>query len=218
MNTVFAFPNSLGVLPGLLTAIPTGGLMSILSYVFTALGLYTMAEHRGIKHGWMAWVPVLNVWILGSLSDQYRYVVRGEIRNKRKLLLILRAASALLSAVIFGVCAWMVSYLVLSGMSGAPEYRILQQLTNPIVAVCGLSAPLLCVKIAELIFRYMALYDVYLSCDPENAVMFLVLSIFVRVTKAFFLFFNREKEKGMPPRKQAVQPDPEDNSVYGVIQ
>ena len=61
--------------------------ISIAAYVLQSLGYYTIAQRRGIKHPWMAWVPLLNLWILGSISDQYRYVARGQIRNRRKVLL-----------------------------------------------------------------------------------------------------------------------------------
>ena len=37
---------------------------------------------------------------------------------------------------------------------------------------------------------------------PANAVLYLVLSILFSPTEPFFLFFNREKDLGMPPRKQ----------------
>ena len=56
-------------------------LVSIAAYVFSALALYTIAQRRGIRKAWLAWVPVLSVWILGSISDQYRYVVKGQNRN-----------------------------------------------------------------------------------------------------------------------------------------
>ena len=77
---------------GLGASLLTNGFSSLLgiaSYVLTALALYTMAQRRGIKNAWLSWVPVINCWIIGSLSDQYRYVVKGEIKNKRKTMLIL---------------------------------------------------------------------------------------------------------------------------------
>ena len=77
-----------GVIGGLLSGTPSF-LLSVAMYVFGSLGLYTLASRRGIRNPWLAWIPVVNVWIIGSLSDQYRYVVKGEEKNKRKTLLIL---------------------------------------------------------------------------------------------------------------------------------
>ena len=65
-----------------------------------------------------------------------------------------------------------------------------------------LALPLAAVSVAYLVIRYMVLYDVYRSVDPNNSVLYLVLSILFNPTEPFFLFFNREKDLGMPPRKQ----------------
>ena len=71
--------------------------------------------------------------------------------------------------------------------------------------------PLMGISIAYAVFRYMALYDIYKSLDPENCVLFLVLSILFGITEPFFLFFSREKDGGMPPRKQPGQDAPSSN-------
>ena len=78
----------------------TGGvapLVSIAIYVFTALSLYTVAKRRGIAAPWLAWVPVARLWVLGSLSDQYRYLTQGQIRHKRISLLVWTGASWVLT-------------------------------------------------------------------------------------------------------------------------
>ena len=64
-------------------------LWGIAMYVLTALGLYTMAKRRAINKAWLAWIPVVNCWLIGCISDQYRYVVKGQIKSKRKSLLTL---------------------------------------------------------------------------------------------------------------------------------
>ena len=61
-----------------------GNGISIAIYVLGALGLYTIAKRRQINHPWLAWVPIASGWIIGSLSDQYRYVKHGQVKNKRK--------------------------------------------------------------------------------------------------------------------------------------
>jgi hypothetical protein len=66
----------------------------------------------------------------------------------------------------------------------------------------GLVLPFAAIAITSCVIRYMALFDIYRSMDPGNAVLYLVLSILFSPTEPFFLFFNREKDLGMPPRKQ----------------
>ena len=53
----------------------------VVMYVFQSIGLYTIAKRRGIANPGLAWVPVAYSWILGSVSDQYQYVVRGKVCN-----------------------------------------------------------------------------------------------------------------------------------------
>ena len=176
----------------LISCIPSG-LFSIAMYVLTALSLYTIATRRGIRKAWLAWVPVLNCWILGSLSDQYRYVVRGQIKNKRKILLILNLLKAVLTTTLVSMAA----FLIWTMFTEATGFFM-----GPVLSLLGLLLPLGAVYLAYCIFYYMALYDLYASVDPENHVLFLVLSIFFSVTKPFFLFFSREKDNGMPPRRE----------------
>ena len=75
----------------------------VVMYVFQSIGLYTIAKRRGIANPGLAWVPVAYSWILGSVSDQYQYVVRGKVCNRRKILLGLAIAGFFLgqSGVLF---------------------------------------------------------------------------------------------------------------------
>jgi len=179
-------------------------LLSVASYVLTALALYTIAQRRGIHKPWLAWIPVVNCWLLGSLSDQYQYVVRGENKSKRKFLLGLSIAKVILGTGIGGMAVVMVVRAILGIPSHPSEAAVVGALLGPAMTILGLCIPLLGVTIAYVIIRYIALYDLYKSLDPNNCVLFLVLSILFGVTEPFFLFFNREKDLGMPPRRQSA--------------
>ena len=71
-------------------------LLAVVVYVFQSIGLYTIAKRRGIQNPWLAWLPIGSEWIAGSIADQYRYVVKGEVKNKRKTLLILNIINAVI--------------------------------------------------------------------------------------------------------------------------
>ena len=176
-------------------------LLGIATYVLTALALYTMAQRRGIKNAWLSWVPVINCWIIGSLSDQYRYVVKGEVKNKRKTLLILNIINWVLTAVLVIGIVVMAVMGIRSAM-GPYSDDILGSVIGAVAGVAVLSLPIAGISIALAVIRYMALYDIYTSCQPQNNVLFLVLSIIFRITEPFFLFLCRDKDEGMPPRKQ----------------
>lgn len=183
------------VLSALASGVPVL-LMAVAAYVLTALALYTIAQRRGIDKPWLAWVPVANVWILGSLSDQYQYLVKGQIKSKRKILLILRILSAVLGMTVSVLGMALGIGLVLADGDGWSDFL------STTMTLLGLSVPMLGIQIAATIIEYMALFDVYRSLDPNNSLLFLVLSIFVGIVKPFFLFFSRNRDTGMPPRKR----------------
>ena len=176
-------------------------LFGIAMYVLTSLGLYTLAKRRGIKNAWLSWVPVINCWIIGSLSDQYRYVVKGEVRNKRKTLLILNIILWVLTVAIAVAGIVVAVNAAGAAMKGAAEEALLDLVLGPVFIILGLCLPMIGVTIAKAVIHYMAMYDIYTSCMPQNNVVFLVLSILFSVTEPFFIFFSREKDEGMPPRK-----------------
>ena len=161
----------------------------ILAYVFSCLSMYTIAKRRGILNSWLAWIPIGNACILGSISDQYQYVAKGKIRNRRAVLLGLNIA----------IVALLIPFVIV-------EFMLLLSVESSAAAgVASLIVILIfylvyfALAIVNLVFYYIALYDLYCSCNPDNAVMFLVLGIFISVTQPFFMFACRNKDLGMMP-------------------
>lgn len=174
--------------------------LGIVSYVFHALSLYTISKRRGIRNPWLAWLPVGNMWILGSISDQYNYVVKGKIRNRRKILIGLMIAVYVL---IFLFYVSMIALIVLVVGDPSMTAGIGNVLLLLLVALA-----LIVVSIVAAVYQYIAMYDLFRSCEPDNAVLYLVLSILFGIVCPVFFFVCRKKDLGMPPRKQAPQEIP----------
>ncbi len=165
---------------------------SVVSYVLHSIGLYTIANRRSIHHSWLAWIPVGNLWLLGSVSDQYQYVVKGKIKNRRKAMLWMYIALVAVYLV------WFI-FMVVNAFSAN------NMDTANAGAVIGIIVGVLAIVVLAIlisVFRYLAYYDLFVSCNPGNAVLFLVLSIVFPVALPFFVFACRKKDNGMPPRKQ----------------
>lgn len=173
--------------------------LGIVSYVLTALALYTIAKRRGLNNPWMAWIPVANLWILGSISDQYRYVARGEVKSKRKVLIVLDILLILVLIGFFVMLAELIVQFVIQGLSHS--YGTNQDILRPASIMMMLLLPMMALSITQAVVQYMALYDVYASCDPNNKVLYLVLSIFIGLAQPIILMIIREKDNGMPPRR-----------------
>ena len=155
------------------------GLFGIPGYVLTGISLYSIANRRGLERPWMAWVPGMNVYLLGCISDQYQAIVRGKNKNKRIAILLL----LLVQMVAFcDMHIWAPS---------SPEI-------SDLLPFLLIFVPVWCACAATVVISFFALYDVYVSCDPKNAVLFLVLSIVFAITQPVFLFVCRKKDLGFP--------------------
>lgn len=186
----------------------------IVLYVLQSLGLYRIAVRRELKNPWLAWVPVGNVWMLGMISDQYQYVVKGKVRNRRKVILGLEIAMvALLIVMLLVYVMFLVNFFV-----NLPEldYMTEDQLGTvlwPLLGILGVCFVMEVVAVVLMVFEYIALYDIYRSCEPKNATVYLVLSILVPVTMAIFVFLCRDKDGGMPPKKSELPPPAEEEQT-----
>lgn len=163
------------------------------TYVFQALALQAVAKRRQIEKPWLAWVPVGNMWLLGSISDQYQHVVNGKDRNFRKLLLWLMVG--VLAILTLVVTVEMIAIIMAEVLAWASIVMLVFVLVTALVAE-GFA-------IFASVIEYMAIYDYYRSCDPSKAVLFLILSI---VTPAYpiLLFIVRNQDLGMPPKEEEV--------------
>ena len=180
--------------------------LMIAAYVLRSIGLYTIAKRRGISNPWLAWIPVAWVWILGSISDQFRYVTKAQVKNKRTTLLVMNLIQTVASTAMMVVIGIAFAELVSMGIVSADEEALMTEAMILVFKFMALGLVLGGIALATAIIHYIAMYDLYLSVNPANAVLFLVLSIFFGVAMPFFLFFNRKKDGGMPPRCDVPQP------------
>lgn len=155
------------------------GLFGMPGYVLTGIGLYSIANRRGIERPWLAWVPGMNFYILGCISDQYQAIVRGKNKNKR---------TALLFLMVVPLIAFCAMHLAVPSTGAAADALPFLLIFIPAWCACA----------ALVVVSFVALHDVYTSCDPKNAVVFLILSIVFNVTQPIFLFLCRKKDLGFP--------------------
>lgn len=199
----------LGVMAGVIGILLVVGLLAlvlgIVSYVLSSVATHTIAKRRGIKHAWLAWLPVGNSWIMGSISDQYQYVAKGRVRNTRKVLLGLSIA-----AVVLSFWSQSNSNAAFQELLTYVEGGTVDATATAMNTGVGFLLRLVTwgVGVASAVFGYIALYHLYMSCNPNNGVLFLVLSIIFGITQPFFLFACRNKDLGMPPRKPEPQWQP----------
>ncbi len=187
----------------------------IASYVLGSLGYFTIAKRRGVKNPWLAWIPLGRDWIVGCLSDQYQYVAKGKLTGRRKVLLGVGLASVAL-AVVFAI-VYAVTLMGMVGILTDPrtyhmsEEEVLSTIfaggTLGILGSLAIAAVACILSVVDMIFYYISLYDVFRSCDPDKAVLFLVLSIILSWLSPFLVFALRKKDDGLPaPEQPQIDP------------
>ena len=182
----------------------------LIQYVLQSVGLYTVAKRRGIRHAWLSWLPIGNNWLLGCISDQYQYVVKG--RNKRK-----RVALLVLSLVVTVLGVWLTAGWIQLIMEIAMRYQELLwhrpiELVLEVVGLMGWLLVLWCICVAFLVVKLTALYHLYASCVPEDRAAYLLLSMFLNGCTPVLIFACRRWDLGMPARKTQL-PQEAQNSV-----
>lgn len=175
-------------------------LFGLAMYIIRSLSVYTIAKRRGLENPWLSWLPVGHEWILGCLSDQYKYVVQKKRQNRRKVLLGLGIGILVSGLLSFGL---LISGIVMGSMNGDAGPVVGMMLVGVVLYFAMAIA-----AVVSMVFGFMCKYDIYKSCDPKNAVAYLVISIFINVTEPFFLLCCRNKDLGMDPNYEPVYETP----------
>jgi hypothetical protein len=182
-----------------ISAMP-GFLVGIAVYVVTSLSLHTMAKRRGIQHPWLAWIPYGNLWIMGSISDHYQLMAQYRTKHKRKWLLILQIFLSVLGLLVM-ILAIITVFSALQAYEDSAHAGIIdiwRPVRDSLLEMGIVWLVMMVVAIVFAVVQYMALYDIYRSCEPGNATLYLVLSIFVSLSQPVFLFLCRNKDDGLP--------------------
>ncbi|UNC90759.1 hypothetical protein [Candidatus Contubernalis alkaliaceticus] len=80
--------------------------IGLICYVLLAMGLYTMANNKGLENPWFAWVPILQFYILGQIIEEMRFG-NFEVPNVPVALVVAAVAPAILGTI--PLIGWLIS-------------------------------------------------------------------------------------------------------------
>ena len=180
---------------------------SVVCYVLGSKGVYTIASRRGIKNPWMAWIPVVGNWTVGSISDLYQQRKYGEDPKLRKKLLIFSiiTQSGLTFMPSVGGVTLNFDLGVFDGPGSGlfgdelPEALKVALIVFMILMLMAAIAALV-LSVIQTVYQYKAYYSLYASCRPQMAIAFLILSI-LTPAGPFVVYACRNSDEGMPPEQ-----------------
>ena len=160
-------------------------------YVLRSIALTRLSQNRGFDNPWIGWIPFCSGYALGRISDDIN-IKRGKTTNHRKILLGTNIAVGALELIGLGVMIPAVVSLIQhsinygSSVTGA-------EAAAPVLAGSFLIMIGAIVAIVYAVFNYIALYSVFKDYAPNNAVLYLVLSLLVGGSDTIILFIIRNK-------------------------
>ncbi len=164
--------------------------IAIASYILQALGMYTIAKRRNISKPIFAWFPGTNIWLLGAIADDYDEKVKG-VKKKSRVVLVSLYIAMLVLAVITVIAVVLLEVTLLAGGEVNSTAIVF------IVVVAILYIGVFAIAIVATVFMYIAYYKLFKSCNPDNAVVFLVLSILFSISLPVLIFVSRKKDDGL---------------------
>jgi hypothetical protein len=175
-------------------------ILLILTYVFYSLGMDTISRRRGLAHPWISWIPFVNCFQLGCISDHYKQTRIGRRGIMRWVLLIL----GFINAVVIGGLILLYLIIFFQGVLGAVTVGILFLDEGFMLAIeqnaelfwmTFLFSPLLCLP--YWVAKLVAQYQLYKSCRPDVAVVFLLLNIFLPFVTPILIMICKDRDDGM---------------------
>lgn len=175
-----------------------GGVIIVLlpAYLMNGFALHCISNRRGLAHSWLAWVPVGSAFVLGNISDDYQLLVLNNDRCRRLWLPLLTGATVVLCILALTLSmAWV--------EAGAAQLTTTQRILLLAAATTG---------IVGVVFKWIATYDLFRSCEQGRAGVYLGICVGVQILMPTLALIREvlmlvvcKEDLGMPIMEQPQQ-------------
>lgn len=166
----------------------------IVCYIFQGIGLYALAKRRGIRAPGLAWVPVLNYWIIGGLGDQQERIEGKKDPRARVSLLVFYILTACCAALVT-----ILMILIVPQMTMASQYTGVYSAVNTNIAIwTAVYMLMLGIAISFCVFYFLSLNRIYRSCAKSYTALS-VLSVLFPCIVPFVVFALRKRDANLEP-------------------
>lgn len=150
-------------------------IVTLTEYILKGIALSRMAQNAGFSSPGLAWVPVANSWLLGSLCDRSQYAFTGKRWHFDVLLPVMDVLGLLGGGIFSGLSAMFADYFFYDSFDHA-----VRSYGGNLLGVAG------------TVVLAVGLYHLYRDYTPGREVLFLVLSVvFGRLGRGIILMTLR---------------------------
>lgn len=181
-------------------AIAVSAVIGIAIYLLESISVYKMAKSAEIKNPWLAFIPVANDWVFGTLAEKYKKK-NGTKSARFGIILPVLEGIVLIEAIaltIFTVISIKeITGYALDAVNTSTE-MVPEQFMS-LIPVIILYFALMAVAIAYAVVFFIALWRVYYSFDKANATLYIVLSVLFAISSPIILFIIRNRKPEFDP-------------------
>ena len=139
----------------------------------SSYGMYRIAYWRGIMRPWLAWIPIVNLWILGSIADECYRETHNRPGKMRWFMLTYQIVIALL------ILAWLGFTPVAVLMGWVRKYALLF---------------LVALIITCIVATFVALHRLFASYHKNICGIFTALCVLYSIPTPFLILHCAKKE------------------------
>lgn len=181
-------------------AIAVSAVIGIAIYLLESISVYKMAKSAEIKKPWLAFIPVANDWVFGTLAEKYKKK-NGTKSARFGIILPVLEGIVLIESIaltIFTVISIKeITGYALDAVNTSTE-MVPEQFMS-LIPVIILYFALMAVAFAYIIVFYVALWRIYSSFDKPNATLYIVLSVVFTISVPIILFIIRNRKPEFDP-------------------
>lgn len=181
-------------------AIAVSAVIGIAIYLLESISVYKMAKSAEVKNPWLAFIPVANDWVFGTLAEKYKKK-NGTKSARFGIILPVLEGIVLIEAIaltIFTVISVKeITGYALDAVNTSSEMAPEQFMS--LIPVIILYFALMAVAIAYAVVFFIALWRVYSSFDKSNATLYIVLSVIFTISVPIILFIIRNRKPEFDP-------------------
>lgn len=181
-------------------AIAVSAVIGIAIYLLESISVYKMAKSAQIKNPWLAFIPVANGWVYGTLAEKYKKK-NGTKSARFGIILPVLEGIVLIETIaltIFTVISIKeITGYALDAVNTSTE-MVPEQFMS-LIPVIILYFALMAVAFAYAVVFFIALWRVYSSFDKSNATLYIVLSVIFTISVPIILFIIRNRKPEFDP-------------------
>lgn len=166
---------------------------ALLLYVFLAIGIYRIMEKRNIPNAFLAWIPVANMWALGSVYDDIKKKEDGGSDPKFRIIMLAVNLAPTLFANVF---------------RSAPVYLFQDSIHFSLSLGSGITSIL---SIASIVLYLICLKKIFEKYVPNKSSYFILSilfsTIFILIAPFVPGLLLYKASKNDPENEQKIQYD-----------